>query len=48
MDGAVMDEVIRQVGNMGFPALLAIYLLTRFEKKLDELMEIIKSLSEID
>lgn len=36
------NTLIEYVGNVGFPAVFAIYLLTRFEKKIDELIELIK------
>lgn len=42
MDSAFIEEAPKQIGNVGFPAVLAIYLLTRFEKKIDELIELIK------
>lgn len=42
MDSAFIEEAAKQIGNVGFPAVLAIYLLIRFEKKIDELIELIK------
>lgn len=32
-----MEMIFTQVGNFGFPMVVAIYLLVRVEKKLDEL-----------
>ncbi|MCY8605141.1 YvrJ family protein, partial [Bacillus sonorensis] len=32
-----MEEAAKQIGNVGFHAVLSIYLLIRFEKKIDEL-----------
>lgn len=34
MDQVFIEEVVKQIGNLGFPALIAMYLLTRFEKSL--------------
>ncbi|MCY8006989.1 YvrJ family protein [Bacillus haynesii] len=48
MDSAFIEEAAKQIGNVGFPAILAIYLLTRFEKKIDELIELIKEKNDTD
>ncbi|MEC0579201.1 YvrJ family protein [Bacillus paralicheniformis] len=48
MDSAFIEKAAKQIGNVGFPAVLAIYLLTRFEKKIDELIELIKEKSDTD
>jgi len=41
-----MEEMLIQVGNYGFPMIVAIYLLVRIEKKLDNLTQAIARLSE--
>ena len=41
-----IEEAVRQIGNLGFPALIAMYLLTRFEKKFDALIELMTELKE--
>ncbi|MBU5261734.1 YvrJ family protein [Bacillus atrophaeus] len=46
MDQVFAEEAVRQIGNVGFPALIAIYLLTRFEKKFDQLLELMTDLKE--
>ncbi|MPQ24113.1 YvrJ family protein [Bacillus paralicheniformis] len=48
MDSAFIKEAAKQISNVGFPAVLAIYLLTRFEKKIDELIELIKEKNDTD
>ncbi|MEC1259588.1 YvrJ family protein [Bacillus swezeyi] len=42
MDSAFIEEAAKQIGNIGFPAVLSLYLLTRFEKKIDELIDLMK------
>jgi len=42
-----MNEILSQVGNVGFPIVVSIYLLVRVEKKLDELTKAINSLGRI-
>lgn len=42
-----MDEIWLQIGNIGFPMAVAIYLLVRVEKKLDHLTTAISTLGEI-
>lgn len=39
-----MDSMLAQVANYGFPMVVAIYLLVRVEKKLDDLTAAITSL----
>lgn len=41
-----MEEILSQVGNYGFPMIVAVYLLVRIEKKLDNLTSAIARLSE--
>ncbi len=42
-----MAEILSQVGNVGFPIAVSIYLLVRVERKLDELTKAISGLSRI-
>ncbi|NLO90132.1 MAG: YvrJ family protein [Clostridia bacterium] len=42
-----MENLWLQVGNYGFPMVVAIYLLVRVEKKLDELTLAIARLGEV-
>lgn len=44
--GEIMEDLWFQVGNVGFPMAVAIYLLVRVEKKLDDLTVAINSLGE--
>jgi hypothetical protein len=39
-----MEQFLSQIGNFGFPLVLAVYLLLRFEKKLEKLTEVISKL----
>ena len=41
-----MEELWQQIGNVGFPIAVAIYLLVRIEKKLDDLTVAITTLGE--
>lgn len=41
-----MQEIITNIANIGFPIVLCIYLLTRFESKIDKLSDTIDKLSE--
>ncbi|MEW6621812.1 MAG: YvrJ family protein [Bacillota bacterium] len=41
-----MEMIFTQVGNFGFPMVVAIYLLVRVEKKLDELTIAINDLGK--
>jgi hypothetical protein len=36
-----MSEIFTALGNFGFPIVVSIYLLVRFEKKLDDLTKVI-------
>lgn len=38
------EHLLSQIGNFGFPLVLAIYLLVRFEKKIEKLTEVISQL----
>lgn len=42
-----MEEVLMQIGNYGFPMIVAVFLLVRIEKKLDELTLAIARLGEV-
>ncbi len=42
-----MENIWAQIGNFGFPMVVAIYLLVRVEKKLDDLTAAITSLGEV-
>lgn len=42
----IAETLLTYAGNLGFPALLAIYLLVRFEVKLDNLTRAIERLRE--
>jgi len=42
-----VEEWISLVGNVGFPILVAFYLLIRFEKKIDNLTEAINKMADI-
>ncbi|MDA8443170.1 MAG: YvrJ family protein [Peptococcaceae bacterium] len=42
-----MNEILSQVGNLGFPIAVSVYLLVRVEKKLDELTIAINALGRI-
>ena len=46
MDQVFIEEVVKQIGNFGFPSLIAMYLLTRFEKKFDQLIELMTELKD--
>ena len=41
-----MDELISNLPNVGFPIVLSLFLLVRMEKKIDELSNSIRELSE--
>lgn len=41
-----MDSIWAQVGNWGFPMVVAVYLLVRVEKKLDDLTLAISNLGQ--
>lgn len=40
-----MEELLKQIGNFGFPIVVSIYLLVRVEGKLEKLSESINELS---
>ncbi len=42
-----MEMIFTQVGNFGFPMVVAIYLLVRVEKKLDDLTIAINDLGRV-
>ncbi|MEZ0537153.1 YvrJ family protein [Caldicellulosiruptoraceae bacterium PP1] len=42
-----MQDLITSVANIGFPIVLCIYLLTRFETKIEALSQSIDRLSEM-
>lgn len=46
-DKALIDIFINAIGNFGFPLVLAVYLLLRFEKKIEVLTEAIFKLKEV-
>ncbi|MGG3641510.1 YvrJ family protein [Bacillus gobiensis] len=43
---AFLETAISAIGNFGFPLVLAVYLLLRFEKKIEVLTEAISTLKE--
>jgi hypothetical protein len=43
----IMDELLKQIGNFGFPIVVSIYLLIRVENKLEKLTESINELSRV-
>jgi hypothetical protein len=45
MDSLGLELFVSTVGNFGFPLVLAIYLLLRFEKKIESLTDAIHELS---
>lgn len=44
METFFSEEWLKHLGQAGFPAILTVYLLTRFERKLDELSKLIQRL----
>lgn len=42
-----IQEIISILGNFGFPVVIAIYLLIRFEKRIENLTEAITQLQKI-
>jgi len=40
-----MEELLANISNIGFPIAISCYLLVRFERKLEELKEVIGELS---
>ncbi|EJV54862.1 YvrJ family protein [Bacillus cereus] len=47
MDPTTFSTWITLIGNFGFPVALAIYLLIRFEKKLENLTDAIETLKDV-
>lgn len=43
----ILNSWITVLGNFGFPVAITIYLLIRFEKKIDSLQQAIQSLVEL-
>lgn len=43
----MIETFISAIGNFGFPLVLAVYLLLRFEKKIELLTEAISTLKEV-
>lgn len=41
-----MNDMLTQIGNYGFPMIVAVFLLVRIEKKLDDLTVAISKLGE--
>lgn len=39
-----MENIISSISNVGFPVVLSVFLLLRFEKKIDELTKTINEL----
>ncbi|OHY73348.1 YvrJ family protein [Priestia aryabhattai] len=46
METVTLPVLISAVGNFGFPVILSLYLLIRFEKKIGDLTLAIQSLNE--
>ncbi|RAP17604.1 hypothetical protein C2W59_02329 [Bacillus pumilus] len=44
METFFSEEWLKQLSQAGFPAILTVYLLTRFERKFDELSKLIQQL----
>lgn len=42
-----MDELFKQIANLGFPIVVSIYLLVRVEGKLEKLTESINELAKV-
>ncbi|RBP44177.1 YvrJ family protein [Garciella nitratireducens] len=42
-----MEELLTQIGNFGFPMVISIYLLVRFEGKIQSLTESIYQLAKV-
>ncbi len=42
-----MEELLTQIGNFGFPMVISIYLLVRFEGKIASLTESIYQLAKV-
>ena len=46
-DPTLVNTFIAAIGNFGFPLVLAVYLLLRFEKKIEVLTDAISTLKEV-
>jgi hypothetical protein len=42
-----MEEILKTIGNFGFPIVVSIYLLVRIEEKLQQLTESINKLAAV-
>ena len=40
-------DIFQMIGNLGFPIVITIYLLHRFEKKIEKLEQIIQELTKV-
>ncbi|ASI76637.1 MULTISPECIES: YvrJ family protein [Bacillus] len=47
MDPTHLEPWFSAIGNFGFPVALAVYLLIRFEKKLERLTDVIETLKDV-
>ncbi|WP_075981379.1 YvrJ family protein [Bacillus massilinigeriensis] len=47
VDKAFMETLVATIGKFGFPLVLAVYLLLRFEKKIEVLTDAILALKEV-
>ena len=45
--GLEVPQIVTILGNFGFPVVVAIYLLVRFEKRIESLTEAITNLQQI-
>ncbi|KFN01610.1 YvrJ family protein [Bacillus clarus] len=46
MDAITFQSIIKSINNLGFPVVIAIYLLVRFERKIVHLTEAINKLRD--
>ncbi|MEG0014801.1 MAG: YvrJ family protein [Cellulosilyticaceae bacterium] len=42
-----MEDILRQIGDLGFPIILSMYLLVRIEGKMEQLTVSIRQLSSV-
>lgn len=42
-----MEEILRQIGDLGFPIILSMYLLVRIESKMEQLTVSIQQLTSV-
>lgn len=47
VDAVFIETLISTIGNFGFPLVLAVYLLLRFERKIETLTDAISNLKEV-